>query len=483
MAEWADEYFYLSVESSYTQGVWETRPFQVAILNAMGNDDIVEVNWIKSARVGCTKCITIALAYFAEHRQRNVIMWQPTDSAAEDFMKQHAEPTIRDVPVLRKLAPWYGRKHRDNTLDYKRFTNSRQWFIRGGKSAKNYREKSTDASIYDELSSFDDDIEKEGPPTVIGDKRMEGSAYPKSIRGSTPKTKGECQISKAANEADEFFYRYLPCPHCDEYQVLEWGGEKAKHEIKWDSPETVLQAHYECKHTGCVIRQHELEGMDERGEWRSGSGMTTRDGLKFYCDGKPVDAPLSVAFHIWAAYSPWTTWGKIARDFLRAKGDPNKLKGWVNTTKGEAWEEEGERVEAHHLYMRREQYPAQVPQAAVVIVGFVDVQDDRLEASSWAFGGERGTESWLVEHQVFRGDPGRHELWNRLTQWRHSRYEHESGVMLPIAATGIDTGGHYTQMVYSLPSATRVSGYGPAKVQTSALHPWWVAPARATKAA
>ncbi|WP_460803430.1 phage terminase large subunit family protein [Microbulbifer agarilyticus] len=448
MAEWADKYFYLSAESSYTQGRWKTEPFQLPVLNAMGNDDIVEVNWKKSARVGYTKCITVALAYYAEHKQRNQMLWQPSDAAAEDFMKQHAEPTIRDVPPLLKMAPWYGRKHRDNTINYKRFTNSRQWFIRGGKSAKNYREKSVDVVYYDELSSFDADIEKEGPPTVIGDKRIEGSAFPKSIRGSTPKLKGECQLSKAADEADEFFYRHVPCPHCGEHQVLEWGGPDVPYGIKWDSEETVLQAYYVCKHHGCVIEQRDLAAMDAAGEYRSQSGMVTRDGLTFTRDGKKVDPPLSVSFHIWAAYSPWTTWGKIARDFLRAKGDPIKLKGWVNTTLGEEWEEAGERVEAHHLYMRREHYPAQIPQSACVIVAGVDVQDDRLECSAWAFGGERGTESWLVEHEIFMGDPGRWELWQRLTDWRLKTFDHQSGARLRIAATAIDTGGHFTDMVY-----------------------------------
>ncbi|MDN6323512.1 MAG: phage terminase large subunit family protein, partial [Halomonas sp.] len=36
--EWADSNFYLSSESSYHEGRWTTLPFQVAMLNAMGND-------------------------------------------------------------------------------------------------------------------------------------------------------------------------------------------------------------------------------------------------------------------------------------------------------------------------------------------------------------------------------------------------------------------------------------------------------------
>ncbi|WP_205415166.1 phage terminase large subunit family protein, partial [Serratia marcescens] len=64
-------------------------------------------------------------AYFIEHKQRNTLIWLPTDGDAENFMKTHVEPTIRDIPLLLALAPWYGKKHRDNTLTMKRFSNGR----------------------------------------------------------------------------------------------------------------------------------------------------------------------------------------------------------------------------------------------------------------------------------------------------------------------------------------------------------------------
>ncbi len=74
-------------------------------------------------------------------------------------MKSHVEPTIRDVPALLELAPWFGRKHRDNTLTLKRFPpvwGSGVWVVR----QQNYREKSVDVVCYDELSSFEPDVEK-----------------------------------------------------------------------------------------------------------------------------------------------------------------------------------------------------------------------------------------------------------------------------------------------------------------------------------
>ncbi|STK43482.1 terminase large subunit of prophage CP-933O [Escherichia coli] len=64
--------------------------------------------------------------------------------------------------------PWLGRKHRDNTLTLKRFSSGVGFWCLGGAAAKNYREKSVDVVCYDELSSFEPDVEKEGSPTLLG---------------------------------------------------------------------------------------------------------------------------------------------------------------------------------------------------------------------------------------------------------------------------------------------------------------------------
>ncbi|KLV73118.1 large terminase [Citrobacter sp. MGH110] len=218
--EWADANHYLPKESAYQEGRWETLPFQRAIMNAMGSDYIREVNVVKSARVGYSKMLLGVYAYFIEHKQRNTLIWLPTDGDAENFMKTHVEPTIRDIPSLLALAPWYGKKHRDNTLTMKRFTNGRGFWCLGGKAAKNYREKSVDVAGYDELAAFDDDIEQEGSPTFLGDKRIEGSVWPKSIRGSTPKVRGTCQIERAASESPHFMRFMLPARTAGRSSIL-----------------------------------------------------------------------------------------------------------------------------------------------------------------------------------------------------------------------------------------------------------------------
>lgn len=447
VAEWLDLNYYLPAESSYTEGRWQTLPFQVAIVNAMGNDDIREINFLKSARVGYSKMLLGVTAFFLEHRKRNCLIFQPTDGDAENFMKSHVEPMIRDVPNLLALAPWYGKKTKENTLAMKRFSNSRGLWVLGGKAAKNYREKSVDVVIYDELAAFDPDVEKEGSPTSLGDKRIEGSTFPKSIRGSTPKIAGICQIERAAAESPLMMRFHIHCPHCGELQSLKWGGNDCDHGIKWDKgkPQT---AFYCCEHNGCRIIQSELD--QSSGIWIcERTGTRTKDGIEWLGnDGAPVMTPETVTWHIWTAYSPFTTWARIVVEFLKAKDDPGKLKTWVNTTLGETWEEDqGEKIEPENLLNQRERWANPVPQPVRFITAGIDTQDDRFEFEITGWTADE--ESFVLEYGRLYGDLDRPEIWEKLAERMGRQLTRADGVILPIGMVCIDSGGHYTDEVYT----------------------------------
>ncbi len=68
-----------------------------------------------------------------------------------------------------------------------------------------------------------------------------------------------------------------------------------------------LQRVYLCEHNACVIRQQELDFTDARYICEK-TGIWTRDGiLWFSSSGEEIEPPDSVTFHIWTAYSPFTT--------------------------------------------------------------------------------------------------------------------------------------------------------------------------------
>ena len=153
LSEWAEENFYLSAESSYVEQKWTTIPWQKAIMNSISNDDIRVINWIKSARVGATKIMLASTGYFAHHKSRNQIFYQPTDGDAEDFCKSEVDTMLRDVSCMGEIFPDIGKKSSKNTMLLKQFIGS-SLRIRGGAAAGNYRRVSAHIVYYDELESF-----------------------------------------------------------------------------------------------------------------------------------------------------------------------------------------------------------------------------------------------------------------------------------------------------------------------------------------
>ena len=438
--EWSDDNFYLSGESSAIPGRWKTLPFQVAILNAMGNSDIQRVDVFKSARVGFTKLLLAALGYFLAKKRRSVAFWQPTDSDRDEFVKTEIDPAIRDVPAWRAAFPDWNKKSKLNTLEVKGHLGATAWF-KGGTSAKNFRRISPDVAMLDEIDAFNADIDGEGDAVSLAWKRCEVSSFRKLIVGSSPKEKGTSQIEGATEHCDAFLKFHLPCPSCGEKQPLKWG------QFKWEKgvPESVQ---YECSACQHRFGNELLTKLSEQGVWRDElRGVETVDGLIWTKEGKQIESPRHVAFHVWSGYSPFTTWREIVRDWIGAQGNPLRLKTFVNTTLGETWEDvSGESLSKEKLHSRCEEYDSPIPSERIVCVtAGVDVQKDRFEVTFDGWG--PGMECWTLCHLIIPAETDRLEDWKeRLAPILDERFE-GFGVDLVAEAVGIDT-GYQTQVAY-----------------------------------
>lgn len=453
LSQWAAKHFYLSAESSYVEGAWVAYPFQVAIMDAFSNDDIEVVVVKKSARVGYTKMLVAAIAYFAHHKRRNQAVWQPTDDDAEEFVKVELDTMLRDVPAMQDvIAKGPGSNKRD-TLKAKVFLGSRL-YVKGGKAARSYRRISVDVATLDELDGFDIDIEKEGSPDKLAGKRTEGATFPKHIMGSTPKLKGFSRIEAREQQCDLRFNFHVPCPSCGELHPLQWGGKESRYGFKWvdNNPDTVGHV---CPQCGVLYVQADYLGVWHLGRWVADDGTWIDTDSRFRNnDGVVVAPPREVAFHVWTAYSPQATWEQIVRDYLAAvakarAGDTSELKTWTNTTKGETWQEEVEETEADELVKRAEKYRLRtVPMGGLVLVAGVDVQSNRFEVVVWAIG--RGEEMWVVDYHIIDANPADEREWEeKLEPYLQQRFAHAGGQALAIEACAIDTGGHFTHQAYN----------------------------------
>jgi phage terminase large subunit GpA-like protein len=448
LSDWAEEHFRLPAEASHTTGGWSAYPFQRGMLDAMADDDIAECTFRKSKRVGFTKALLAMIAYSLAHRRRKVVLWQPTDDDRDAFVKTEVDPLIRDMPALRAVALT---GHAD-TLRQKLFVGGAVLHLLGGKAARAYRRITVSVALLDELDGFDETIERSADPITLARGRLEGAPFPKLIAGSTPRIKGISLVEAREQHADAKMTFHIACLHCGVEHPLLWGAKDVEHGFKWDEHDPDSVRHV-CPHCHGSITQ-----ADYLQAWHDGAWVSECGGYRFErewldANGHPRRPPRHVAFHVWAAYSPQRTWSSIVSEFLQATaraktGDVGPLRGFVNESLAETWEETFERVAEHELAQRAEDYKLRtVPVGGLVLVAGVDVQDDRFEVVVWAFG--RGEESWVVDYAVIYCNPSAEREWLKLDEYLAGDFHHASGRVVKIEATAVDTGGHHTHMVYS----------------------------------
>ena len=427
LSEWADEYAYLSAESSAEGGRWHTLPYQKGIMDAITDPSIEQVTVMKSARVGYSKILNHIIAYHIHQDPCGIMVVQPTIEDASGYSKEEIAPMIRDTKVLTNLVSDAKTRDSNNTILQKQFPGGVLSLV-GANSARGFRRVSRRIVLFDETDGYPASAGTEGDQIKLGIARTQYFWNRKIVAGSTPTIKDFSRIERLFEQSDQRRY-YVPCPDCGHMQYLRWPN------MRWEGVDTE-NVSYACEECGVLIPHNKKRWMVERGEWRA-----TQPG-----NGRHV------GFHIWAAYSysPNAEWSNLAEEFELSKHDPEQLKTWINTTLGETWEDEyASKVGADALMERAAEAKYEVtvppPEALVLCMG-CDVQDDRLSMSVFGFG--RNEEMFLVDRKVIYGSPARADLWKQMDEVLMGKYVNQDGFEMKIESAAIDTGGHYTQETY-----------------------------------
>ena len=436
LSQWANKYAMLSKETSSQSGRFRSFRYQDGIMDAFTDPTVEEISVMKSARVGYTKILDHVIGYYIAHDPSPILAIQPRETDAEDYSKTEIAPMLRDTPVLAKLVGGAKAKDTNQTILKRTFTNGANLTLVGANSPGGFRRITCRIILFDEVDGYPaSGAGNEGDQIALGKKRSETFWNRKIGIGSTPTVKGVSRIEKAFNESDQRYY-YVPCPHCGEYQVLEWGDRTSHYGMKWERdengkslPQTV---YYACRHNGCVIRHSDLPLMVERGEWRATKPFKGRAG-----------------FHIWTAYSlfPNAAWHKLVEEWLQVKDDPVMRQTFINTTLGLPYEDNGEKsLSERRLVERCEVYGAEVPDGVALLTAGIDTQDGRLEVEVVGWG--RNEESWSIAYDVIEGDMDTPEPWDRLDAYLKQVWRRADGRGFAIMAACIDSGGHHTEAVY-----------------------------------
>ena len=414
-----------------------------------------------------------------------ILLVQPKEDAAEAFSKERIAPMIRVTPVLKEMVGTRQTRRSEDTLLYKSFPGGFLALVGAG-SPDNLARRPIRVTLYDEIDKYP--ITKEGDPLTLGDERQATFSNALSVRVCSPTVSGESRIESSYLDSDQR-RASVSCPHCEHRQFLawdqvRWDKDEAEGTEKVHKPETAriycegcgvgwsegerlralltIRYHQTRPFICCGERQVPLEAYgalskandpDPVGSlwdwWEGGRWAVYR--AKCRCCSTWAVPNEHAGFQAGKLYSPWTTKdapARIAKKWLDAQGDEDKLQAWWNTQMGLPHRRHAGRViPAEALAARRGNWlEGHVPEGVAVLTAGIDTQDDRLEIEVVGWGKDQ--ESWSIDYHVIPGSMDDPVTRKALDLYLMKRFARADGRAFGIAAACQDSGGHFTEAVY-----------------------------------
>src|SRR6185503_10383204 len=277
---------FLSSTASSEPGRWRTSrtPYLREIMDCLSPSHLAKrVVVMAGAQIGKTECGNNWIGNVIHRAPGPMLMVQPTVEVAKRVSKQRLAPMIESTPALRERVAEPRSRDSGNTVQVKEFDGG-VLIITGANSSAGLRSMPIRYLFMDEVDEYPGDIDGQGDPVVLAEKRTSTFARRKVLLTSTPTIKGLSRIEREFLDSDQRRY-FVPCPHCGHMEQLTW-RDPSHHRIEWEDgrPET---AHMVCG--ACAVRVEERCKPDllAHGEWR-----TTAAG-----DGR------TAGFHLSALYS------------------------------------------------------------------------------------------------------------------------------------------------------------------------------------
>ena len=412
-----------------------------------------------------------------------MLLVQPKEDAAEQFSKERIGPFISATPVLRERIGTTKTRRSEETLLFKSFPGGFLALVGAG-SPDNLARRPVKIVLYDEVDKYP--VTREGDPIGIGDERMATFVDWLSVRVCSPTVKDESRIEASWLESDQR-RASVECPHCQHRQFLDF----FKH-VEWEKgegedrhrPKTAL---IYCEACGsgwsegerlralATIRWHQMRTFECCGErqspmdryeslWREGDedpiagawDWWSGDRWALYrarcrvCGGWAVSND-HAGFHASKLYSPWPKDAPpyIARKWLAAQGDEDRLQVWHNTQAALPYRRHGGReIAIDALLARCENWTLDtVPEGVAVLTAGIDTQDYRVEIEVVGWG--RNEESWSIDYHVIDGEMDDPKTQAAVDEYLKRTFLRADGRPFVIEAACQDSGGHHTDAVYS----------------------------------
>lgn len=420
-ADWIEANIHLPATASALPGRMKLWAYQRGICDALDDPEVERVTVMKSARIGYTALLSGVIASYVSNSPAPILAVQPTADDARDFAVD-LEQTFEASPSLRGLLSDETDETGRSTMLNRRFPGGSLKFL-AAKSPRNLRRHTAKILALDEIDGYE--ISQEGDPIALAEMRTMTFRDRKILAGSTP-VFDYGPITRTYDKSDKRIYECC-CPSCGDFSDVRWP------DIRWSEGDPD-SAHWVCPSNGCVVEERHKPSMVTQGRWRA-----TAPDVKGHA-----------GFHVNALISPHhnARWGKLAAEFLLAKQSPETLQTFTNLVLGEPWRTDGEDLDEHALFNRREPFSlAAIPEDVLFITVGVDCQDDRLEAVIMGHG---RADIFVLGHRIFWGPIDGEEVWRDLDAMLRETWPHPKGGTLKVDAAVIDSGdGGHTDIVHS----------------------------------
>jgi phage terminase large subunit GpA-like protein len=459
VSEAAERHRRLSNPGGGYSGPWQNAlaPYLVEPMDRAMSRDVKLLILVGPTQFGKTEIFLNIIAHAAKYRPGDILLFQPTKDLAIDFAERRLQNKCLDVSP--DLQAELGPSRSDDKVLTKTFRNGLMVTIAWPVGSQ-LASRPLPTVLMDERDSMPDDIQGEGDPVALAEKRITNfGRNGVVVVASTPKRQDESGIMSLYKTGDRRIM-HVRCPHCLGFFSPGFDADRKptlKHlhiEPNATAEEAAAAACMICD-AGCVILEAEKPALVASGVWLALGQAIDADGN---IQGQPPKTRVA---------SYWFTgllvrdkrWPDMAFEFVTARKalderqDEQPLKTFWNTTMGAPYKprhvSEGA-LDGAVLKARAEDYPLDtVPAWASFLLASVDVQGNRFVVSVIAFG--PGGECAVISYfDIFKSADGERmvdpakvaEDWDLLIDHVINRSfpVQGGGSMVPFR-TGIDTGG------------------------------------------
>jgi phage terminase large subunit GpA-like protein len=482
--EWADRTRIKPRGAGSTAGAWRTSDVEIARgpMLAATEPGVHIISCMVATQLLKTSLIENVFGFHADLDPAPMMIVQPKDDSAEAFSKERIGPFINATPALRKIVGTGKTRNSEETIDYKAFPGGFLALVGAG-SPDNLARRPLRIILYDEVDKYP--ITREGYAIDIGDERLASYANWLSIRVCSPTVKGESNIEKSWLESDQR-RASVACPHCSHRQFLnfrdhvEWDktDEGRKHlpdtaavhcegcGAQWSEAErrralATIRWHqtrpFECcgdkqiplERYASAWRNGQTDALEQIWDWWASNRYAVYRAKCCHCSTWAVSNE-HAGFQASKLYSPWDRDrpSQIARKWLAAQGDEDKLQVWWNTQAALPYKRNvAAEVSIDALAARCEVWEAEVPDGVALLTAGIDVQDYRVEIEIAGWG--RNEESWSIDYHVIDGEMSHPDTQARIDEYLSRIWHRADGRPFAVRASCIDSGGHHTDAVYN----------------------------------